>query len=51
MKINSKNEITEITENELYTLYVKRGYCDVMTFQEYKDLFKEAGTKILEESK
>lgn len=38
--------ITSATENELYRLYIQRGYDDLMSFNDYKFRMKLAGVKL-----
>ena len=40
-------KIVEITENELYSLWLKRGMDDIMSFTDYMFRFEELGTKII----
>ena len=40
-------KIVEITEKELYDLWLKRGMDDIMSFTEYMFRFEELGTKII----
>lgn len=47
MKIEN-NKIIEITENELFDLYLKRGMDDIMDFNEYKRQMDKAGCKVIE---
>ena len=46
MKV-SDGKIVEITENELYGLYLERNYDAMMPFAEYKWRMEEAGCKVL----
>ena len=46
MKIEN-NKIVEITETELFSLYLKRGYDDIMSFTDYKEQFKRLGCKVI----
>lgn len=48
MKVEN-GKITEITEQELFRLYLDRGYDDCMDFHECKNRFVEAGAKIIKE--
>ena len=47
MKIEN-NKIIEISEIELYSLWLKRGYDDIMSFTDYKEQFKRVGCKVIE---
>jgi len=47
MIINDKGIITEITEEELFEYYLTREMDDIYPFPTYKELMKEAGTKII----
>lgn len=40
-------KIVEITEDELYSLWLERGIYDIMSFTEYMFRFEELGTKII----
>lgn len=42
MKVES-GKIVEITENELFGLYLERGMDDFMDFHEYKHRMEKAG--------
>jgi hypothetical protein len=42
-------KIVEATEVELYDYWLTRGMCDLYTFQNYKWLCQENGTKITDE--
>lgn len=48
MRIQNK-KIIEATEAELYDYYLTRGWDDLYSFFEYKQLCAEQGTKIIEE--
>lgn len=48
MKIQN-NKIVEITEAELFDLYLKREIDYVMPFDEYKQQFAASGTIVTEE--
>lgn len=48
MIIDKDGKITLIDENELYGLYLDRGYDDVMPFGEYKQGFTESGCEVME---
>lgn len=41
-------KIIEITENELFVLYLKRGMDDIMDFHEYKRQMKSAGCTVID---
>lgn len=41
-----KKKIVEITESELFELYLKRGMDEIMSFPDYKDRMESAGTKV-----
>lgn len=45
MKIEN-GKIVELTEGELYSLYINRGYDDCMDFHEYKARMEKAGCVI-----
>lgn len=38
-----KGKIVEITESELFSLYLERGFDDIMSFPDYMERFKQAG--------
>lgn len=40
-------KIVEITENELYDLWLKRGMDDIMSFSDYMMRFEIAGTRVI----
>lgn len=42
MKVKN-GKIVEITENELFGLYLERGMDDVMDFREYRHRMEKAG--------
>lgn len=42
--------IVEITENELFSLYLDKGYDNVMSFSEYKTLMELSGCAIIKEA-
>ena len=46
MKIEN-NKIVEITEDELFALYLRRGVDDIMDFNEYKMRMKNAGCVVI----
>lgn len=48
MKVEN-GKIVEITEQELFRLYLDRGYDDCINFHEYKTRFVAAGAKIIKE--
>lgn len=48
MKVKD-NKIIEITEQELFELYLKRKMDDLYSFYEYKHRMEEAGTRITEQ--
>lgn len=39
-------KIKSTTENELFRLYIQRGYDDLMSFDDYKFRMKLAGVKL-----
>ena len=41
--------IVEITENELFSLYLERELEDALSFYEYKQRIREAGCVVIEE--
>lgn len=45
MKVEKK-KIVEITESELFDLYLKRGMDEIMSFPDYKWSMERAGTKV-----
>lgn len=45
MKIEN-GKIIEITESELFSLYLDRGMDDIMDFHEYKHRFESAGCTV-----
>ena len=47
MKIEN-NKFVELTEAELFSLYLERGMDDVMDFHEYINRMKDSGCKIIE---
>ena len=47
MKIEN-NKFVELTEAELFSLYLERGMDDVMDFHEYRNRMKDSGCKIIE---
>lgn len=48
-KIKVENgKIVEITENELFHLYLDRGMDDIYSFPQYVEMFKKAGCVILD---
>lgn len=48
MKIEN-NKIVEVTESELFDLYLDRGMDDIMDFNEYKAKMQRAGCVVVEE--
>ena len=46
MKIEN-NKFVELTEAELFSLYLERGMDDVMDFHEYRNRMKDSGCKII----
>ena len=48
MKVKN-GKITEATEDELFEVYLKRGFDDIMSFYDYKAQCMRLGTKIVEE--
>lgn len=48
MKIEN-NKVIEVTESELFTIYLEKGYDDLFSFDDYKQHCKELGTKITDE--
>lgn len=48
MKIKD-GKIVEATENELFEVYLDRGYDDIMDFPEYLNACKRAGTEVVED--
>lgn len=49
MKIEN-GKIVEVTEMELFSLYLKRGMDDVMDFHEYRRRMEYAGCTVTEEN-
>ena len=47
MTVNS-NKITEITDDELYALYLRRGMDELMDFYEYRRRMRQAGVLVIE---
>lgn len=43
------NKIVEATENELFDVYLRKGYDDIMDFQEFVCQCKKAGTVVINE--
>ena len=41
-------KIVQITENELFHLYLDRGMDDIYSFPQYVEMFKKAGCVILD---
>ena len=48
MKVKD-NKIIEVTEGELFDLYLKRGMDDIMDFHEYKRRMEHSGCNVIEE--
>jgi hypothetical protein len=48
MKVEN-GKIIEITESELFTLYLRRGMDDIYSFPQYVEMFKKAGCVILDQ--
>ena len=42
------NRINEITDDELYELYLRRGMDELMDFNEYKRRMRQAGVLVIE---
>ena len=40
------NKIVEATENELFDVYLKRGFDEIMSFPDYVEACKSRGTKV-----
>jgi hypothetical protein len=47
--IVENEKIVEITESELFSLYLKRGMDDIMDFNEYAVRMKETGCVVKED--
>lgn len=47
MKVTD-GKIIEITETELFELWLKREMCEICSFRAYKLMFKEAGCVVLD---
>ena len=47
MKVEN-GKIVEITENELFKLYLDGGMDDIYSFPQYVEMFKKAGCVILD---
>lgn len=45
------NKIVEATENELFDVYLKRGFDEIMSFPDYVAACKSRGTKVKESPK
>lgn len=43
-------KIEKATENELFSVYLKRGFDDIMSFDEYKRKCEDFGTEIVKEA-
>ena len=48
MKVKN-GKIEQATEIELFELYLKRGFDDLMSFTDYKQRCIELGTEVIEE--
>lgn len=48
--INSDGKIKSATENELFSIYLDRGWDDIMDFHEFLARCEQNGTKIVAES-
>ena len=44
----TNNKITEITDDDLYALYLRRGMDELMDFNEYKSRVRQAGVLVIE---
>lgn len=42
-------KIIEITESELFELWLKREMCDIYSFKAYKTMFEDAGCTVIDE--
>jgi hypothetical protein len=42
-------KIAKATESELFEIYLKRGFDDIMSFIDYKNRCVELGTQIIDE--
>ena len=47
MKIEN-GKIVQATEDELFGVYLARGFDEIMSFVEYKERCEAAGTKVIE---
>lgn len=45
----NNDRITEITDDELYALYLRRGMDELMDFYEYRRSMRQAGVLVIEE--
>lgn len=43
------NKIVEATENELFDVYLRKGYDDIMDFHEFVRQCKRAGTIVVDD--
>lgn len=44
----NNDRITEITDDELYALYLRRGMDELMDFNEYKSRVRQAGALVID---
>lgn len=44
----NNDRITEITDDELYELYLRRGMDELMDFNEYKRRMRQEGVLVIE---
>lgn len=49
MKVEN-GKIVEVTENELFSLYLERGMDDVMDFHEYRWRMEKAGCGVVNDN-
>ena len=49
MKVEN-GKIVEVTENELFSLYLERGMDDVMDFREYRRRMESAGCRVVNDN-
>ncbi len=47
MKIEN-GKIVQATEDELYSIYLSREWFEIMPFDEFKERWEAAGTKVIE---
>lgn len=47
MKV-SYGKIVEATEDELFSYWIKAEFCEIMSFDEYKQRCIQLGTKVIE---